>query len=179
MQDAGRILVGTIGAAQGIKGEVRIKSYTGEPTAIGGYGVLFTEDGRRSFKILGLRPIKDDMVVARLEGVGDRDAAAALTGTKLYVARANLPPPDEDEFYQVDLIGLEAQTPDGQALGRVAGIDNYGAGDLLDIVPAAGGATLLVPFTKAFVPVIDFAARRIVVNPEALGGGEDDDAEEA
>ena len=173
MQDGRRILVGAIGAAQGIKGEVRIKSYTGRPTAIADYGALFGADGR-SFKILSLRPLKDDMVVARIEGVADRDAAAALTNTRLYVDRASLPPPDDDEFYQADLIGLEARTPDGDVLGRVASVENYGAGDLLEIVPAAGDATLLVPFTRTFVPVIDFAQGHLVVEPGALGEAGDD-----
>ena len=178
MKDGRRILVGTVGAAQGIKGDVRIKSYTGRPAAIGDYGPLFGADGR-SFRILSLRPLKEDMVVARIEGVADRDAAAALTNVKLYVDRASLPPPDEDEFYQADLIGLEARTSDGTVLGRVAGVENYGAGDLLEIAPGEGHATMLVPFTKAFVPVIDFAEGHLVVTAGALGSPDDDSGDEA
>lgn len=173
-----RVLVGVVGAAQGIKGEVRIKSFTGEPRAIGAYGPLSSEDGRRSFTILSLRVLKDDMVAARIEGLSDRDAAAALTGTMLYVERARLPPPDADEFYHVDLIGLRAEDEDGAPLGRVTGIENHGAGDILEIAPAAGGDTLLVPFTLAFVPVLDFEGERLVVARGALLAADEDGAAE-
>ena len=171
-----RILVGVFGAAQGVKGEVRIKSFTGEPRAIGAYGPLTTEDGRRSFTILSLRVLRDDMLVARVEGLSDRDAAAALTGTTLHVERVRLPPPDADEFYHVDLIGLLAEDEDGAPLGRVAGIENHGAGDILEIAPPAGGDTLLVPFTLAFVPVLDFEGGRLVVARGALLPADEDAA---
>ncbi len=163
-----RILVGVVGAAQGVKGEVRVKSYTAVPSAIRHYGPLSTEDGRRSFSITALRALKEDMLVVRFEGLADRDAAAALTGTRLYIDRARLPPPDEDEFYQADLIGLAAEHEDGRVLGQVGGIQNFGAGDLLAIVPSGGGDSLLVPFTRAFVPVLDFGGQRLVVASGAL-----------
>ena len=169
MAEVRRVLVGVIGAAQGIKGELRVKSFTGNPKAIGDYGSLTSEDGRRSFQLVSVRPLKDDMVVVRFEGVADRDAATALTNTKLYVDRARLPPPEEDEFYQIDLIGLEAESEEGRALGRVVGVENYGAGDLLEIAPQAGD-TLLVPFTKIFVPTIDFENHRVVIADGAFGG---------
>ncbi len=168
MGEAGQILVGIVGAAQGVKGEVRVKSFTGHPTAIGDYGALATEDRARSFEITAVRPLKDDMVVVRFAGVTNRDAAATLTNTRLYIDRAMLPPPEEDEFYQVDLIGLAAETEDGRRLGRVAAVENYGAGDLLEIVPDAG-ESLLIPFTKAFVPTLDFEKRLAVIAPGALG----------
>ena len=171
-----RVLVGVVGAPQGVRGEVRIKSYTGEPRAIGAYGPLATEDGRRTLTVLSLRPLKDDMLVARVAGVDDRDAAAALTNVKLYVDRSRLPPPDADEFYHVDLVGLLAEDEAGAGLGRVAGIANHGAGDILEIVPPAGGETLLIPFTLAFVPVLDFAAGRLVVARGALLPEEEGDA---
>lgn len=171
-----RVLVGVVGAAQGVKGEVRIKSYTGEPRAIGDYGPLFTEDGRRSFAILSLRPLKDDMLVAKLDGVTDRTAAAALTNARLYVHRDRLPPPEADEFYHVDLLGLRAEDEEGAVLGRVRGIANHGAGDILEIVPEAGGDTLLVPFTLAFVPVLDVAGGRLVVARGALLSEDEGDA---
>lgn len=181
MSKVRKILVGVVGAAQGVRGEVRIKSYTGDPKALGSYGPLETDGGRAVLKVLGLRPLKNDMVVARFEGIEDRDAAAALTNTKLYVDRTRLPPPDEEEFYQADLIGLEAITPEGEGIGRVVAVQNFGAGDLLEIAPEVG-QTLLVPFTKAFVPVLDFEAGRVVVEPGALGGAAADEgggAEEA
>ncbi len=163
-----RVLVGVVGAPQGVKGELRLKSYTGEPRDIGAYGPLSSEDGRRTLVIQSLRPLKDDMLVARVEGVNDRDAAAALTNTKLYVDRSRLPPPEPDEFYHIDLIGLRAENEDGAVLGRVKGIENHGAGDIMEIVPSTGGETLLVPFTLAFVPTIDFEAGRLVVAAGAL-----------
>ena len=171
-----RVLVGVFGAPQGIRGEVRIKSYTGEPRDIGAYGPLFTGDGRRSFTVLSLRPLKDDMLVARVEGVEDRDAAARLTNTELFIPRDRLPPPGPDEFYHIDLVGLGAEDEDGAALGRVRGVVNHGAGDILEIVPDRPGDTLLVPFTLAFVPVIDFEGGRVVVARGALLPEEEGDA---
>lgn len=159
------VLLGVFGAAQGVRGEVRIKSYTADPKAIGGYGALTDRNGARAFVIEALRPLRDDMLVARLKGVGDRDAAAALTGVEIFARREQLPPPDADEFYYDDLIGLAATTRAGASLGRVVGLSNYGAGDILEIAPDGGGETLLLPFTKAVAPEIDFAAGRIVIEP--------------
>ena len=171
-----RVLMGVFGAPQGVKGEVRIKSYTGEPREIGSYGPLTTEDGRRSFTVLSLRPLRDDMLVARIEGVDDRDAAARLTNTELFVPRDRLPPPEPDEFYHADLVGLRAEGEDGSALGRVRGISNHGAGDILEIAPDGPGETLLVPFTLLFVPTVDFAGGRVVVAAGALLSEEEGDA---
>jgi 16S rRNA processing protein RimM len=168
------ILVGVIGAPHGIRGEVRVKSYTATPGAIASYRPLMTEDGRRSLVMLGLRPVKDDMVVARFDGVTTREAAAALTNTRLYVDRAVLPQPDEEEFYHADLVGLRAESAEGVLIGRIASLANYGAGDLLEIQPEAG-ETILVPFTKAFVPVVDLAGGRVIISDEALV---EDDLEE-
>ena len=173
MEQRQRVLVGTIGAAQGVKGEVRIKSYTGEPTAIGRYGSLTSEDGGRCFDILSLRVLRDDMVVAKLKDIADRDAAAKLTGIRLYAARNRLPPLDPDEVYHADLIGALAVSQEAEPLGRVIGVENYGAGDLLEI-DRGSGDTLLVPFTKAFVPDIDLAAGRLVIAQGALGEAADE-----
>ena len=174
--DVTRVLVGVFGAPQGVKGEVRIKSYTGEPRDIGAYGPLTTADGVRSFAILSLRPLKDDMLVARIAGVDDRDAAARLTNTELFIPRDRLPPPAPDEFYHVDLIGLAAEDEDGAALGRVRAIVNHGAGDILEIAPGGPGDALLVPFTLDFVPVVDFEAGRLVVARGALLPEDEGDA---
>lgn len=157
-----RILLGRIGAPHGVKGAVRIRTFTGEPAALGDYGPLHTKDGR-VFTVADVRPDKAG-VVARLEGVADRTDAEALNGVELFVDRSVLPAPEEDEFYHADLIGLGAETPDGTALGTVTSVQDYGAGDFLEISPEKGKA-LLVPFTKAAVPVIDMAAGRIVVEP--------------
>jgi 16S rRNA processing protein RimM len=165
LPDSRLVLLGVFGAAQGVKGEIRVKSFTGAPAAIGGYGPLTDASGARAFVFERLRPLKDDMVVAKLAGIADRDAAQALTGVEIFARRAQLPPPSEDEFYHADLIGLEATTRAGLCLGRVVEVLNYGAGDILAIVPDGGGEALLVPFSKAAAPEIDFTGGRIVVEP--------------
>ena len=160
-----RICVAQIGAPHGIRGEVRLRSFTQDPMAITAYGPLQSEDGTRRFEIEGLRPAKDHFV-ARLKGVADRDTAEKLTNLKLYVSRDRLPPIEDGEtFYHADLVGLTAVTPDGTPLGRVTAILNFGAGDLVEIKPEGGGEPLLVPFTDAAVPEIDIAAGRIVIVP--------------
>jgi 16S rRNA processing protein RimM len=158
-----RIAVGKFGAPHGVRGELRIKSYTGDPAAIGRYGELTDLTGARTFKITALRMLKDDMLVARLAGLDNRRDAASLAGIELFVARRQLPAPSEDEFYHDDLIGLIASTPDGARLGRVVALHNFGAGDILEIAADAGGETLMLPFTKTVAPEIDFAERRIVI----------------
>lgn len=159
----GRIRVARIGAAHGVRGEVKLWSFTQDPAAIADYGPLETEDGSRRFEIESMRAAKDHFV-ARLSGVADRDAAEALRNVDLYVSRDRLPEIDEDDtFYYADLVGLAAVAPDGTAFGRVTAIHNFGAGDIVEIVPVAGGAPLLLSFTEANVPEVDMAARRIVV----------------
>mgnify|MGYP000094324588 CR=1 FL=1 len=175
-----RVLVARVGAAHGIRGEVRVKSFTAVPTDVAAYGPLEAADGRR-FTIAAARPVPSspDMLVVRFREVADRNAAEALNGTELSIPRERLPAPDDDEFYHADLIGLPAVAADGAALGTVIAIPNYGAGDLLEIAPPVG-PTLLVPFTRANVPDIDLAARRVtVVLPvEVEVEGEDDKAAE-
>ena len=161
---ADRICVAQIGAAHGIRGEVRLRSFTEDPMAIASYGPLESEDGTRRFEIEALRPSKD-LFVARLAGITDRNAAGALTNLKLYVSRDRLPPAKDGEFYHADLVGLAAVTPDGASLGTVTAIHNFGAGDVIEIKPESGGETLLVPFTDTTVPEIDLAAGRMVVVP--------------
>ena len=159
-----RICVAQIGAAHGLRGEVRFRSFTQDPMAVTSYGPLQSEDGTRRFEIEALRPSKDAFV-ARLKGVGDRDAAEKLTNVKLYVSRDKLPPVDDAEtFYHADLVGLAAVMPDGTPLGIVTAIHNFGAGDVIEIKPESG-EPLLLPFTAAVVPKIDIAARRMIVVP--------------
>ena len=172
-----RVVVGRIGAAHGIKGEVRVKSFTAAPLELAAYGPLEAADGRR-FTIAAARPAgaSPDMLVVRFQGIADRNAAEALTGLDLSVPRERLPEPEAGEFYHADLIGLDALTPDGAPLGKVIAVPNYGAGDLLEIAPPKG-VSLLIPFTRAAVPEIDVAAGRVVVVPPAEAGDEHDEAE--
>jgi 16S rRNA processing protein RimM len=159
------ILMGAFGAPQGVRGEVRVKSLTGEPSAIGVYGPLTNKGRTRSFVFESLRSLKDDVLVARITGVSTREAAEALKNVEIFARRDQLPPPDEDEFYYEDLVGLEAVDAAGASLGRVVSLMNHGAGDVLEIAPADGGETLLLPFTKSVAPRIDFDAGRIVIEP--------------
>ncbi len=161
------VLLGIVGAPHGIKGEVRIKAFTGDPLALADYGPLVDEKGRR-FEIAALRPAKE-VVVARLKGVTSREGAEMLNGVKLFVARARLPAPeDEDEFLQADLVGCAIVGSDGAVLGTVTAVANYGAGDLLDI-ETPDGRSVLMPFTRAYAPRIDIAGRRIeALPPEGL-----------
>ncbi len=163
-----RVCLGQIGAAHGVRGEVRLRSFTADPEAIAGYGPLETEDGR-VVEIKALRPAKDHFV-ATLSGVADRNAAEKLANTKLYVPRERLPEPEEaDEFYHADLIGLAVVDRGGTQLGTVIAVHNFGAGDLIEVQQAAGGATQMLPFDAATVPVVDIAAGRIVVaGPQAV-----------
>ena len=161
--DKARVLVGVFGAPHGVRGQIRLKSFTGDPSAIATYGALSDAGASRRFVLTALRLLKDDMFVATLEGVNQREAAVALNGVELFVARSALPAAGDDEFYHADLIGLRAETPDGGLLGVVGSVLNFGAGDILEIAPASGGDRLVLPFTKAAVPVIDVSGGRVVV----------------
>jgi 16S rRNA processing protein RimM len=157
-----RICLGQIGAAHGVRGEVRLRSFTAEPEAIVRYGPLETDDGR-VFEIESMHPAKDHFV-AKLAGVGDRDAAERLANLKLYVPRERLPEPTEaDEFYHADLVGLTVVDRAGKTLGTVVAIQNFGAGDLIEVKPDTDDRTQLVPFDATNVPAVDIAAGRIVV----------------
>jgi 16S rRNA processing protein RimM len=159
-----RICVARIGAAHGVKGEVKLWSFTADPAAVKDYGPLESEDGTLQVEIEALRPAKDHLV-ARLSGVRDRDAAARLTNVDLYVPRDRLPAPAPEEFYHADLIGLRAESPEGAALATIVGIHDFGAGDLLELRPLGRSSTVLMPFTAATVPVVDIAGGRIVIDP--------------
>ncbi len=162
-----RICVAQIGAAHGIRGEVRLRSFTEVPAAVADYGPLESEDGQRRFEIETLRPARD-VFVARLKGIADRNTAETLTNIKLFVPRDRLPPvEDENTFYHVDLVGLPAETPAGDVLGTVRAIYNFGAGDVIEIA-RSGGEALLLPFTEATVPTVDLKAGRIVVVPPEI-----------
>ncbi len=165
---AQRICVAQIGAPHGVRGEVKFWPFTEDPSAVRDYGPLETEDGAKRFEIEAMRAAKDHLVV-RLKGVNDRSAAERLTNTKLFVARERLPETEaDDEFYHADLIGLAVVDGEGKALGSVSAIHNFGAGDLVEVKPAQGNTTVLLPFTEATVPVVDIAGRRIVVDAAAF-----------
>ena len=157
-----RILLGHIAGAHGIRGEVLIKTYTEAPENVGAYGPLSDEGGTRTFNLKSARATSKG-VVARLQGVDDRNAAEALKGIALYIERERLPAAADGEFYHADLIGLAAVDGDGKPLGEIVAVQNYGAGDLLEIRLAGASKTELVPFTDAAVPEVDIAARRVVV----------------
>ncbi len=162
------VLMGTIGAAQGLRGEVRVKSFATEPTAIGDYGHLHAEDGR-SFEVLEVREAKN-VVIVRLRGINDRNAAEALNGLDLYVERDNLPDDDldDDEFFYADLEGLEALDGEGKSYGTVTGVFDFGAGDLLEL-KGPGKRPVLIPFSEWSVLEIDLEAGTMLVDPLAAG----------
>jgi 16S rRNA processing protein RimM len=162
-----RVCVARIGAPHGVRGEVKLFSFTADPLAVRDYGALESEDGATRFEITAMRPAKGHLVAA-FAGINDRDAAERLTNVHLYVPRARLPAPAADEFYHADLIGLAAFDTGGAPLGTVIAIHNFGAGDLVEIAPAQGGTTVMVPFTEAAVPTIDIAGQRIVVDATAF-----------
>jgi 16S rRNA processing protein RimM len=163
-----RICVARIGAAHGTDGAVRLWPFTAQAEDVAAYGPLQTADGTRTFEIEALRPAKD-FLVARLKGVTDRAAAERLRNTDLYVPRERLPALEAEEFYHADLVGLRAEDKAGGAVGVVIAIHNFGAGDILEIAPATGGETLMVPFSTPVVPSVDVAAKRIVVEmPDGL-----------
>ncbi|GAC1333693.1 MAG: ribosome maturation factor RimM [Bradyrhizobium sp.] len=171
-----QICVARIGAAHGVRGEVKLWTFTEDPFAVKRYGPLLTQDGARQFEVTQAREAKGHLV-ATLKGVATREDAERLNGIELYVARDKLPATAEDEYYHADLIGLAAVTPLNEPLGRVVAIHNFGAGNLIEIAPPQG-ATLLLPFTNAVVPSVDLAGGRVVIElPEEIEGDSPDGAE--
>ena len=160
---AGKICLGVVIGAQGVQGAVRVKFFTAEPANVAAYGRVSDETGMREFDVTLAGKAKN-AIVLRLSGIDDRNAAEALKGMHLYVDRTTLPEPEEDEFYYSDLVGLEAVQLDGANLGVVRQLGNYGAGETIEIETQTGGLVVL-PFTRAVVPVIDLEAGRIVVDP--------------
>ena len=158
-----RVCVGAVAGAFGVRGEVRLKSFTAEPEAVAGYGPVTTEDGR-SFEIALGRPLKGGFA-ARLSGVATKEAADALRGMRLYVPRDRLPGLAEDEFYHADLVGLDVYDTGGMRLGQVQAVLNHGAADLLEVRRAGSSRTALLPFTRAAVPTVDLVRRRLVADP--------------
>ena len=170
------VLMGVIGAAQGLRGEVRVKSFTEDPMAIGEYGTLYGKDGQ-PFEVLEIRPHKE-MVVMRFRGINNRDQAEALNGAELFVERDNLDDEDldADEFFYADLEGLEARDAQGNSYGIVTAIFDFGAGDILELTQA-GKRAQLIPFSESSVLEIDFEGGTLLIDPLAAGlvGSEDDE----
>ncbi|CAN5230373.1 ribosome maturation factor RimM [soil metagenome] len=164
--DAPRLIrVGRVAGAFGVRGEIRITTYTEAPLALKSYGALLDEQGAVALSLTSARESKGGLIV-RAKGVDDKEAADALRGLTLHVPREALPEPDEDEYYLTDLIDLDIVAPDGTAIGKIRAVHNFGAGDLLEIQPPAG-ASWYAPFTKAVVPEVSISAGRVVVDRPA------------
>src|SRR3954462_13324314 len=173
-----QICVARIGAPHGVRGEVKLWTFTEDPFAVKGYGPLRTQDGARQFEVTQAREAKGHLV-ATLKGVATREDAERLNGVELYVAREKLPATAEDEYYHADLIGLAAVTAADEPLGRVVAIHDFGAGDIIEIAPPHG-ATLLLPFTNDVVPSVDLAGGRAGIEfPEEIEGDSPDGAGES
>ena len=173
---AAPICVARIGAAHGVRGAVKLWTFTEDPLAVKRYGPLLTKDGARQFEVTHAREAKGHLV-ATLKGVATREEAERLNGVELYIAREKLPATSEDEYYHADLIGLAAVTAANEPLGRVIAIHNFGAGDIIEIAPPHG-ATMLLPFTNAVVPVVDLGGGRLVIElPDEIEGEDSTNAD--
>ena len=171
-----RICVARIGAAHGVRGEVKLWSFTQDPMAVLHYGPLSTKDGARQFEVARARVTKDHLV-AVLKGVVTREDAERVNGIELYIAREKLPATDAGEYYHADLIGLHALDAQGEAIGKVLAIHNFGASDIIEIAPLQG-PTLLLPFTTAVVPTVDLSAGHVVIElPQEIEGDSPQDSD--
>ncbi len=156
------LLIGRVGGAHGVRGEVRIATFTADPLALTQYKNLKRADGSPALTISSARVSKGG-VVARAKGIDTKEQADALRGLTLHIDRADLPAPDEDEFYLADLIGLDAVTPEGERLGKVKSVQDFGAGDILEVDPELGGQTWYLSFTREAVPIVDIAGGKLTV----------------
>ena len=172
--DSKLILVGQVAGGFGVKGEVRVTAWTDDPMALLSYGVLLRADGSPGLTLTSARPEKNG-VVGRAKEITTKEQADAMRGLKLHIPRSRLPEPDEDEFYLTDLVGLEARDPAGAVLGTVKSVQNFGADDMLEIAPAAGGPTWYLPFTREAVPELHVAdGWLLAVRPAEVGEREPD-----
>ncbi|WP_396595106.1 ribosome maturation factor RimM [Brevundimonas sp. R86498] len=168
------ILVGHVAGGFGVKGEVKITAYTADPLALTAYGPLLRADGSHGLTLTQTRATKDG-IVGRAKEIATKEEADGLRNLKLYVPREAFPQPDEDEFYLADLIGVEARDPDGVVLGTVKAVQNFGADDMLEIAPTAGGPTWFLPFTRACVPDLHLSdGWLLAVRPDEIGEREPD-----
>ena len=171
------LMVGRVAGAFGVRGEVRITTFTEDPMALARYRDLLRKDGAPGLTLTAARPVKGG-IIARARQIETKEQADVLRGLQLFIPREALPEPDEDEFYFDDLVGLAVESPAGEAIGAVKSVQNFGAGDLLEIAPAAGGPTWWLPFTKEAVPEVPIAEGKLIAVPPATiegepqGGGE-------
>jgi 16S rRNA processing protein RimM len=163
MSAEGKIVVGAIAGAYGVRGEVRVKSFCAQPEDIETY-VPLTDAKGRAYHLAILRPIKNGFA-ARIAEIATKEEADALKGTELFANRGSLPSLPDDEYYHADLIGLDVVDTGGTPLGRIKTVQNHGADDLLEVQKPASSATFLLPFTRAFVPTVDLDAGRVVADP--------------
>ncbi|CCG08740.1 ribosome maturation factor RimM [Pararhodospirillum photometricum] len=173
-----RLLVGVIVGAHGVRGLVRVKAFTEDEHTLAAHGPLTDENGQRTFTLTPRNRVKGAVLCA-VAGVADRTAAEGLKGTRLYLERAALPRDtlDEDEFFLADLVGLRVERTGGEILGVVRAVENFGAGDVLDVLLPDQRRSVMLPFTRAVVPVVDVAGGRLVVDPPlGLLDDETDDA---
>jgi len=168
-----RICVARVGAPHGVRGDVKLWSFTGDRLAVADYGAMETADGKRTLEIETLRPA-GEFFVARFKGVTDRDAAEKLRNVELYVARDRLPPIEaDDEFYVTDLVGLAAHDPSGARIGDIVSVQNFGAGDLIELKLDGARDTVFVPFTEATVPQVDIVGGKVVIDrPDEVDAGD-------
>jgi 16S rRNA processing protein RimM len=169
------IYVARIGVAHGVRGQVKLWTFTEDPLSVTRYGPLTTKDGARQFEVTQARQARG-YLVATLNGITTRNEAERLNGVELYVARDKLPAIADDEYYHADLIGLAAVTVAGEPLGRVVAVHNFGAGDIIEIAPS-DGATMLLPFSNAVVPTVDIAGGRVVIELPGEIEGDDSSAD--
>ncbi len=160
-----RICIAAIAGAFGVRGEVRLKAFTATPEDVAAYGAVTTEDQVQSFTIALSGQATKGALIARLSGIGTKEQAEALKGTRLYVARDSLPNLPDDEYYHADLIGLEVYDTGGALLGKVKTVLNHGASDILEIQAPSMSAPALLPFTLDAVPTVDLSAGRIIADP--------------
>jgi 16S rRNA processing protein RimM len=164
-----QICVARVGAPHGVRGAVKLWTFTEDPLAVKRYGPLMAKDGARQFEVTHAREAKDHLV-ANFKGIATREEAEKLNGIELYIGREKLPATADDEYYHADLIGLAAVTSANEPLGRVIAIHNFGAGDIIEIAPPQG-ATMLLPFTNAVVPTVDLKGGRVVIElPQEIEG---------
>lgn len=176
MTQAARICVAKVGAAHGVRGEVRLWPFTEDPMSVIDYGPLSTKDGARQFEVVRARIAKDHLV-AVIKGIATREDAERINGLELYIDRDKLPETEEGEYYHADLIGLRALDPAGAEIGKVLAIHNFGAGDIIEIAPSQG-ATWLLPFSNEVVPTVDLAGGHVViVRPQEIDGDSPQDAD--
>ncbi|GAA0784869.1 ribosome maturation factor RimM [Roseibium denhamense] len=162
LKETSKVLMARIGAAHGIRGEVRVKAFGDDPLSFADYGILTTKDGSRSFEVDRAR-VQKTVVITKFKAINDRNQAEELNGLELFISRDQLPEPDEDEFYYSDLNGLAVTETDGSEIGKVVAVQDFGAGDLLEIRPMRG-KTFYVPFTREFVPKVDVQSGTLTVS---------------